>query len=118
MPQLARLLVELGIPEIKRPFLARECPLEIRLCFGGDTPSVCAFIEGDGTGCFALLVGQVRNLVDIEGLQQIQILLKSLYADGCTICSVTNHPFLFLDDAVMGDCSPDELGGCAHWRES
>jgi len=60
--QLARLLVEPGIPEVERIFPARKRPLEFRFRFGGDTPSLDAFIEGDDAGCFSRFVGQVRDL--------------------------------------------------------
>jgi hypothetical protein len=62
MPQLARLWIEPGIPEIKRCLLARKGASEIRLSFGGDTPRVGTFIEGDGASCFPSFVGQVRHL--------------------------------------------------------
>jgi hypothetical protein len=62
MPQLARLWVEPGIPEIKRRLLARKRPLEIWLSFRGYTPRVGAFIERDDARCFTCFVGQVRYL--------------------------------------------------------
>jgi hypothetical protein len=62
MPQLARLWVEPGVPEIKCRLCARKRPLEIRFSFRGYTPGVCTFIEGDGASCFPCFVGQIRCL--------------------------------------------------------
>jgi len=62
MPQLARLWVESGIPEIKCRLLARKPAPKIRLGFRGYTPSTCSSIEGDRASCFSCFIGQVRNL--------------------------------------------------------
>src|SRR5690349_13841678 len=62
MPQLARLWVEPGIPEIKRRVLARKRAPELRLGFRSYAPSTGALIEGDRASCFSSFVGQVRNL--------------------------------------------------------
>jgi hypothetical protein len=67
MPQLARLWVEPGVPEIKRRRRARKRPLEIRFSFRGYTPRVGAFIEGDGAGCFPCFVVQIRCLRCLHG---------------------------------------------------
>jgi hypothetical protein len=62
MPQLARLWVEPGIPEIKRRLLARKRAAEIRLSLRGYKPRAGALIERDGACCFPCFVGQVRYL--------------------------------------------------------
>jgi len=62
MPQLARLRVEPGIPEIKRRLLARKRAPEIRLSFRDYTPRAGASVERDRASCFPCFVGQVRYL--------------------------------------------------------
>jgi hypothetical protein len=79
VPQFARLWVEPGVPEIKRRVRARKRRLEIGFSFGGDTPRVGAFIEGDGASCFPCFVGQIRCLRGHSKPTPIQLRRLSKY---------------------------------------
>ena len=73
MFQLAALVVEPGVPEIKCLLLARKRPLEIRFSLEAYTPRVGIFIEGDGTNCFASFVVKFIFFMDIQTSLKAQL---------------------------------------------